>query len=284
MELESWRSDLKRNAIKQEIKNIFDEKIRGKEPVPKSNRENHDGWEGHWLEEQFGVVANNRNEADYKGFEIKDSTGSKTTFGDWPVDEYIFFSHKKCAEDSAKASACPKCKNSQLNRDKEFLHIFGTPNPKKKNRYSWSGSVFPKVGETNFYGQTLEISNDGDVKAIYHFSKDERENKNSLLPENLKIDYVVLAKWRAASLKEKLKKFGRYGWAKCVQPARGHGIYTAIEFGRPINFDAWLEGLRKGIIILDSGMYEGNRRPYSCWRASNSYWAEQVEETYPEKS
>ena len=283
MELESWRSDLERNAIKQEIKNIFDEKIRGKEPVPESKRGKHDGWEGHWLEEQFGVVANNRNEADYKGFEIKDSTGSKTTFGDWPADEYIFFSHKKCAEDSAKASACPKCKNSQLNRDKEFLRIFGTPKPEKNDRYSWSGLVFPKVGKTNLYGQTLEVSNDGEVRAIYNFSKDERENKDSLLPENLQIDYVVLAKWRAASLNKKLReKFGVYGWAKVVRLGRGHGIYTTIQFGGPIEFDSWIEDVRKGIVYLDSGMFEDNKlRNYSSWRANNAYWAEQVEETYP---
>ena len=282
MELESWRNDLKRDAIKQEIKNIFNEKIRGEKPIFKGKGKKHAGWKGHWLEKQFGVVANNKNKADYKGFEIKDSTGKKTTFGDWSADEYIFFSHVKCENQPAKASVCPKCKNSQLNRDKEFLRIFGTPNPKKENRYSWSGSVFPRVGETNFYGQTLEISDDGEVKAIYSFSKDKREDKASLMPSNLKIDYVELARWRAGTLKKKVeKKFGSYGWVKGIRPDKGHGIYTAVQFGGPVNFDDWLECLRKGIIFLDSGMYETNKRKYSQWRADNSYWDERVEETYP---
>lgn len=281
MELESWRSDLRRNAIKQEIKNIFDDKIRGKEPIFKGKGKKHAGWKGHWLEKQFGVVANNKNKADYKGFEIKDSTRSKVSFGDWTADEYIFFSHVECENQRAKASVCPKCKNSQLNRDKEFLHIFGTPNP-KKNRYSWSGSVFPKVGETNSYGQTLEVSNDGEVRAIYDFSKDRRENKDALLPNSLQSDYVVLAKWRAASLNKKLReKFGVYGWAKVVRLGRGHGIYTAIQFGGPIEFDSWIKDFRKGIVYLDSGMHQDNPRPYSPWRADNSYWNAMAEETYP---
>jgi len=50
------------------------------------------------------------------------------------------------------------------------------------------------------------------------------------------------------------------------------GIYDRIVFGDPINYKKWINGVERGEIFFDSGMYQGNKRPYSQWRAANSYW------------
>ena len=48
-----------------------------------------------------------------------------------------------------------------------------------------------------------------------------------------------------------------------------------------MNFDNWLDLVRKGVVFFDSGMYEGNSRNYSQWRANNSYWESLIVREYP---
>ena len=36
----------------------------------------------------------------------------------------------------------------------------------------------------------------------------------------------------------------------------------------------------QGIVFFDSGMYEGNPRPYSQWRANNNLWDSLIIESY----
>jgi hypothetical protein len=59
-----------------------------------------------------------------------------------------------------------------------------------------------------------------------------------------------------------------------------NGVYTKIVFGGPITFDKWIDGVKKGLIFFDSGMYEGNARPYANWRADNKYWNSLIIEEY----
>ena len=47
-----------------------------------------------------------------------------------------------------------------------------------------------------------------------------------------------------------------------------------------MNYDEWLELVKTGIVFFDSGMYQGNKRPYSQWRANNNFWNSLIEETY----
>ena len=54
-------------------------------------------------------------------------------------------------------------------------------------------------------------------------------------------------------------KFDHSGWFKCVME---NGVYTKIVFGRPVNFKTWIEYVISGDIYFDSGMYQGNKRPY----------------------
>jgi len=58
------------------------------------------------------------------------------------------------------------------------------------------------------------------------------------------------------------------------------GLYTHVCFGRPINTEMWLDKVRKGLIFFDSGMYEGNKRNYSMWRAHAGFWDMLIEEIY----
>jgi hypothetical protein len=276
----NWETDPNRLAVKNQIKDLFDKNVRGRTPTIEGSKTKHDGHEGHWLQEQFGLKADAKNAPDFKGFELKDSTRSKTTFGDWPADEYLFFSHIKCINSEVKAKDCRKCKDSKMSRD-TFLETFGTPTESKGGRFSWSGTVFPKVGKTNQFGQIMIVSDNGDVLALYSFEADQRPNKGQIIPEELKSNDVQLAKWNASSLQLRLeRKFKKLGWFKCLQGKDGHGPYVGIQFGGPIEFPYWIEQVRKGTVFLDSGMYQGNKRPYASWRAMNSIWDGLVEETY----
>ena len=80
-------------------------------------------------------------------------------------------------------------------------------------------------------------------------------------------------------MKERVEsKFNQAGWFKCLKDE--NGIYCKIVFGAPVTFENWLAGVRTGQIIFDSGMYDGNMRPYANWRAANSYWENLITDTY----
>ena len=124
------------------------------------------------------------------------------------------------------------------------------------------------------------IDANDNILAIYNYKKDNRENKNQLVPLELQKEYLILAKWRAEKIQEKVeKKFGISGWFKCFK--NNNGIYNRIGFAPAFTFNAWINLVREGIIYFDSGMYEGNPRPYSQWRADNSHWDNQIDEFYP---
>ena len=73
-----------------EIVRIFSENVLGRIPDSSQSNIKHDGKEGHWLEKQMGIAHNRATEPDLLGFEMKNATGGKTTFGDWSADYYIF--------------------------------------------------------------------------------------------------------------------------------------------------------------------------------------------------
>ena len=104
---------------KQEIIRRFHERVRGKKADSSTANSRHDGKDGHWLERQMGISANRDNNPDLFGYEMKNQTTSKTTFGDWSANYYIF-----------------KDKSTRIDRD-DFLTIFGKPNMDKDGRYSF---------------------------------------------------------------------------------------------------------------------------------------------------
>ncbi len=279
--MEREEFDNERRLAVTRLKVLFDTNVRGLSPELDPGE--HEGAEGHWLQTQFGIPPDNANAPDILGFELKSNTTSKTTFGDWTADCYLFFSHKRCEGSQSTAQSCSKCRFALIGRD-DFLSIFGAPNPKKRGRFSWSGRVFPKVGSVNSFGQEMIVLKDRSVEIRYHFSADSTPNRRSRVPVDLQIDNVLLARWEANSLRLKVEsKFNNFGWIKCVREPGRNGRYVGIEIGRPLTFELWIRFVRSGDIFLDSGMYQGNVRPYQNWRAMNSLWRDLVDEYYGER-
>lgn len=249
------------DSDKKKIITLFNKNVRGKKSETSEINIKHAGKEGHWLEKQMGIAQNASNSPDLLGYEMKNDTTSKTTFGDWSADYYIF---NKSEFD--------------INKDR-FLTIFGKPNKKKNNRYSWSGEPVPKINHYNSFGQKLFVDDRDNVIAEYNYEADQRPNKKNIVPDILKQNNLVLASWREESIKAKLEnKFNQKGWFKCLK--NKDNIYDQIVFGAPINFHTWIMNVKDGTVFFDSGMYQGNARNYSQWRANNSYWEKLVTSKY----
>ncbi len=267
-------------STKQEIRKLFNENVKGKKPNTDGRNIRHDGREGHWLEQQFGIAANADNEADLMGYELKNETTSKTTFGDWSANQYIF--------------TVPEYKdlfvgNTKYEKQDSFVKIFGRSNPEKGGRYSWSGAPCPKIGNYNAYGQRLEIADNKDIIVRYSYKHDERKDKSIIVPAALQKENLVIARWYGVSspstkrtdkcLKKKLEdKFNNKGWFTCKKDRTG--TYVKLCFGNPMNYDEWIKLVEEGIVFFDSGMYQGNKRPYSQWRANNNFWNSLITEIY----
>lgn len=257
---------------KDDIIEIFHKKVKGKVPDTTGRNERHDGRRGHWLEYQFGIAANADNQPDLWGYELKNETTSKTTFGDWSANKYVFTNSNYAIYFTGRTKG---------DKQDSFLKIFGKPNKEKNGRFSWSGSPCPKISKYNDFGQILIIDDNKDILALYSYSKDKRKDKASIVPRELQIENLVIAHWFGAvsptmrrtdkCLKAKLEdKFNNKGWFTCKTDSSG--TYCKICFGKPMDYDNWLELVKDGTVFFDSGMYQGNKRPYSQWRASNNFW------------
>lgn len=254
------------------IVNLFMENVFGKRADTTDQNQNHDGKKGHWLEKQMGISQNSSNAPDLLGFEMKNQTTSKTTFGDWSPN-YFIFNDKNIIPKEKGITAVQR-------RDTHFLPVWGQPNEKKDGRLSWSGKPIPKIGQWNDFGCILLVTQKNDIEIVYDYSKDLRPNKNCIVPEFYRIPNLVIARWDANSLAEKVNsKFNKKGWFTCKTDDLG--VYNRICFGDPITFNDWVDLVRNGIVFFDSGMYETNSRPYSQWRANNSYWDSLIKRTYP---
>jgi len=259
---------------KQEIINRFYKNVRTLFPDTSGSNKKHAGKEGHWLETKMGIIHNGDNEPDLFGYEMKNQTTSgKITFGDWTADEYIFLHGR------GKNKINSINKEFQLTRD-NFLTIFGKPNEKKGDRYSWSGIPCPTYfNDITAFGQHLTMDKNGNILIKYNFSKDTRDNKFELVHKNMQREGLILARWNKNSLKSKLeKKFNQKGWFTCLKDKEGK--YSKISFGLPMNYETWIELFIQKVVFFDSGMYQGNNRPYSMWRAKTGYWHSLIQDSY----
>jgi len=172
----------------------FTSNIKGKE----ISITTHCGSEGHWLEKQMGVYHNCKNEPDLLGYEMKKGS-SKITFGDFSASEYLF---------SKKRDYIDKLNNWNKDEYKitrtEFIKYFGTPNPSKNNRYSWSGSCVPKYDSWNDCGQLMKFNDNLDLCIYYSFEKDTRQDKYSY-PIFIQKD-IVIALWKKEKLEKNINK------------------------------------------------------------------------------
>ncbi len=169
---------------KHDIIRRFNENVRGKQAETTNSNQRHDGREGHWLERQMGLTANANNAPDLHGYEMKNQTTAKTTFGDWSADYYIY-----------------KDVDFGITRN-QFLMIFGKPNSAKGGRYSWSGEPCPKINRFNSFGQKLYIDANHNIIVEYSFAHDERPDKTAIVPLALRktvdiANAILLAKnWK----------------------------------------------------------------------------------------
>jgi hypothetical protein len=250
---------LKMDPEKQLIINLFETNVKGQNIDLSEFTGTHDGREGHWLERRMGVVANANNAPDLHGYEMKKSAPT-ISFGDWSADEYLF---------SKRKIFLPQIDFTR----NEFINAFGTPNLAKDGRVSWSGKCFPKVGDYNECGQKLKVTDDGAVVAYYSPTHDMRPTKATQGDGRLPIAF-----WSAEKLGLKItSKFGVKGFFVCKKVG---ATYQKICFGKPISTEFFLEQMRLGNIFIDSGMYEGNSRNYSQFRASRSFWDSLITEEY----
>lgn len=238
---------------KRELLNIFETKIKNRNASSIKN-------EGHWLEKCFGVKTNSNPNPDIFGFEIKKSS-KKITFGDWSADEYIFKPSFVLNDFN--------CQNPPISKE-TFLKIFGTKNV-FSNRFSWSGKCVPKYDTFNEFGQMLTTDFNDNIFIVYSHKYDMFIHKKPKWV--VKQDIFILAYWSKDKIKTLVNnKFNKRGFVLCTK--NNDNKYANIFFGKPINFELWIELLKKGKIFFDSGMYQGNDRYYSMWRASHEIWNE----------
>lgn len=268
------------NDDQKRIIDLFRRNVKGRKPDLSGRNSGHDGRRGHWLEEQFGIRHNADNAADLLGYELKNETSSRTTFGDWSANKYVF--------NDADYRSVFSGRKAVSRRDR-FMRIFGHPSP-DGGRYSWSGKPCPKISGFNGFGEVLRIdgSHNRDILAVYDFLHDERPDKGEVVPTEFQQGEVVLARWYGDAtppsasgkcLRAKVEdKFDQSGWFTCKTGP--DGAYSEICFGRPMDYDAFLELVRTGEAFFDSGMHEGNPRPYQQWRMNNSGWDRLIVERY----
>ena len=166
-------------TAKEDIIKLFHKNVKGKRPNVEGTNERHDGRQGQWLEHQFGIHSNDYNAADLWGYELKNETTSKTTFGDWSANEYVF-NNPEYRDYFAGTS--------KFEKREDFLRIFGKPNEEKGGRCSWSGSPCPKIKCFNDFGQKLVIDKNKDILAIYSYSQDKRIDKAEIVPKSLQLE------------------------------------------------------------------------------------------------
>lgn len=257
------------NKYKQKIILLFNNNVKNVEINLDKYNLNHSGKEGHWLEKKMGIIHNSKNEADIYGYEMK-KYSNKISIGDFSANEYIFSKknkrnyineYNKWTDDII------------LNRD-DFIKIFGNVN--KNNRYSWSGNCVPKYNKYNLNGQILKINENNDIIIYYSFSKDTRDIKSNF-PSFLQNDNIIIAIWKAEKLEININnKFNKNGFFICKKI---EDKYQKICFGKPFNYEYFIESIKNNKIIFDSGMYEGNKRNYSHFRGTN-FWNELIIEEY----
>jgi hypothetical protein len=248
----------KDNYNKQLIINKFMINVKGKLFLNKNSL--HCGSEGHWLETQMGIIHNSKNEPDILGYEMKKNS-SKITIGDFSASEYLF---------SKKKENINKWNNGEINITRtDFIKYFGTSKLSKNSRYSWSGACVPTYGNWNTSGQMMIFNDKLDLCIYYSFEKDTRQSRYTY-PIFIQKD-IIIAIWLKSKLEKCINnKFNDKGFFICK---KNKNIYEKICFGKPFDFNYFVDNVKNKNIIFDSGMYEGNTRNYSQFRSSlNNFW------------
>lgn len=254
---------------KMVIIELFRKNIKGKKIELGNYNSKHSGKEGHWLEKQMNLNHNSKNEPDINGYEMKKDS-KKITFGDFSASEYLFSKIKQNINEKNKWS------DDFVNITKDqFIKVFGTQKPLKHNRYSWSGKCVPVYNIWNDCGQKLCINEKNDICIFYSYSEDKRDYKTEF-PDYLKKDNILIAFWKNEKMREHInRKFNNKGFFIIKKK---EDTYDKICFGKKFDYDeSFIQGIKKNVIIFDSGMHRGNNRNYSQFRSSNNkFWNELI--------
>ena len=234
----------------------FNENVRGRSFIQNENN-NHDGNEGHWLEQSMGINPNGVNEPDIHGYEMKKQS-LNTTFID-----------KKFSNIFLRGDII---KRGNRSRKDEFWTIF--------QRSSSDGI---RIGgwklDWDVNGQKLFIDEDNNIIIKYNYFHDQRENKDELVPEYYKNneDHKIM-EWEKKHIKEAINsKWNVRGWFICKK--NNEGVYDKICFGEKFDFDFWIERVRDGIIYYD-GYSKIDGRWRGCFRSSSNWFYKLIKETY----
>lgn len=290
------------HVIRERIQEIFMENVFGMQPDTTGGNPKHDGGAGHWFETQMGVTPNADNAPDLLGFECKNGTRSKTTFGDWEADYLIWrdpeiFPNLEDLAGGMRGANSPFRIQQSRNKDEVFLPAFGrhmesdetyTLNGQQvgwenNEYYSWSWIRKIRHGFSN-EGQRIVINDDNSISVVYSYTHDARRDRDERVPEEFRIEDLTLISWSERTLTDFVEnKFGVNGWFKGIID-RTTGRYTALIFGEPITFDRFLEDVRDSHIYFDTRLKE--RRPDNTdrfgmnWRANNTFWEEMADERF----
>lgn len=271
LSLQSFKHKSLIDFDKRHIINIFMKNIKSRRCVFESENAPC-GYEGNWLEKQLGLKPNCKNEPDILGYEMK-KYSKRISFGDFSASEYLFSKRKPVLKQLNNWDD----NMETITRD-QFIEIFGNPNGKKNNRYSWSGSSVPKYNIWNDNGQKLSFNRDQDLFVIYSFKKDKRECKETI-PDFLKKKRIIIVFWEHKKLKHHIEnKFNNKGFFICTKK---DDVYDKILFGKPFDYNHFVECMKNSLIVFDSGMYVGNSRNYSHFRSScRDFWNNLIIEEY----
>ena len=295
------------DEIRDRICERFVQNVFGRQPDLEGGNQNHDGGAGHWFEAQMGVQHNADNAPDLWDYECKNATRSKTTFGDWKGDYLIWrdpemFPNLQGLEGGMRGANSPFRIQQAANKDETFLPAFGRWRnaDEETHVYELDGNAitWQDVGKDGYFswswirkvvhgfgneGQSVVVNNDNSISIIYSYSHDNREDRETLVPEMFRIENLTLVKWSENQITEFVEnKFGVLGWFKGLMDQ--HGRYNALIFGEPISIDRFLEAVRNSDIYFDTRMKE--RRPDNTdrlgmnWRANNTFWFDMSDETF----
>lgn len=254
---------------KQKIIERFNKNIKNNKIDISNLNANHDGKEGHVLEKLMGIKHNADNLPDLYGYEMKKDS-AKITFGDFSALEYAFSDNKKYINKENN------WENIKMTRD-EFIEVFGDKNTDKDDRPSWSGACIPKYNKYNNCGQIFKINENNDL-CIYYSELEDKRKKN--IPDYLKGSPKLIAIWTNDKLKNNINnKFNNKGFFICMKNKKTK-LYEKIGFGKPFNFEFFIEKFKTNEIFFDSGMHKGNNRNYSQFRANNNFWHKLIIEEY----
>lgn len=260
------------DSDKQEIITLFYNNVKGVEICLKNMNIKHCGKEGHWLETKMEIKHNSKNAADIYGYELK-KCSSRYSLGDFSASEYAFSNKNK----RTLINISNNWNDKIIMSKNDFIQIFGNQNPNKNNRYSWSGSCIPTYNNWNSNGQNLLINDNNDIIIYYSYSKDIRDIKETF-PDYLKKDNIMIAIWKEEKMKEHINnKFNDKGFIICKKV---NNKYEKLCFGKKFDFNYFIECVKNKTIYFDSGMYEGNRRNYSHFRANSNIFENLIIEEY----